>query len=196
MGKHRKPSATVRPVRQALFAGALTAGAATTAAIPAVAAPVDTPFGTIEVPDEIAGAIQSIQPPAAPGAPAPFAAPQIAAPPIETIAQRAVDAAMAQVGKPYVYGANGPNAFDCSGLMQFAYQQAGLSIPRTSYDQARAGSPVSLSSLQPGDVVSFYNGGHSAMYIGNGMVVHASTSGVPVKTAPLSSMPADGAVRF
>lgn len=195
MGKHRKPSATTRPVRSALFVGALTAGAATTSAIPAVAVPVDTPFGTIEVPDEIAGAIQSIQPPAVPGAPAPFVAPEIA-PPVQSIGQRAVDAAMAQVGKPYVYGASGPNAFDCSGLMQFAYRQAGRDIPRTSYDQARAGSPVSLSNLQPGDVVSFYNGGHSAMYIGNGMVVHASTSGVPVKTAPLSSMPADGAVRF
>lgn len=196
MGKHRKPSATSRPVRSALFAGALTAGAATTSAIPAVAAPVDTPFGTFEVPDEIAGAIDSIQPPVVPGAPAPFVAPEIAAPPVESVAQRAVNAAMAQVGKPYVYGASGPNAFDCSGLMQFAYRQAGLDIPRTSYDQARAGAPVSLSNLRPGDVVTFYNGGHSAMYIGDGMVVHASTSGVPVKTAPLSSMPADGAVRF
>lgn len=195
MGKHRKPSVTTRPVRSALVLGAMTAGAAATSSMPAIAAPVDTPWGTFEVPNEIADAVQSIQAPQ-PGAPAPFSVPEVVTPPVRSIGDRAADVAMAQIGKPYVYGSAGPDAFDCSGLTSYAFRQVGLTIPRTSYDQARAGTPVSLNNLQRGDIVSFYNGGHTAMYIGDGMVVHASTSGVPVKTAPLSSMPADGAVRF
>src|SRR5690606_17875376 len=104
--------------------------------------------------------------------------------------------AQSKIGAPYVYGAAGPNAFDCSGLVQWAYQQAGLSVPRTSYEQASAGRAVSISDLLPGDVVSFYDGSHTGIYVGGGNVVHASTSSQPVKVAPLSSMPVDGARRF
>ena len=95
-----------------------------------------------------------------------------------------------------MWGATGPSSFDGSGLMVWAYKQAGLNLPRTSYDQAAAGRAVDVSALQPGDVVSFYGGSHSGIYIGNGNVIHASTSGQPVKIAPMNSMPVDGARRY
>ena len=157
-------------------------------AAPAMAAPLTIPgVGTFEIPD-----IPGLPPLNIPGAPAPAAplAPQV------TPAAKAVQAAESKIGAPYVYGASGPDSFDCSGLIQWAYKQAGVSLPRTSYDQAAAGTPVSRDSLAPGDVVSFYDGSHSGMYIGNGNVVHASTSGVPVKVAPVDPMPFDGARRY
>lgn len=109
--------------------------------------------------------------------------------------QAVVDAAMSRVGTPYVYGASGPGAFDCSGLTQWSYAQAGKSIPRTSYDQLAGGQRVSGEWL-PGDIVSFYGGGHVGLYIGGDHVVHAPTSGQSVHVASLNSMPADYAVRY
>lgn len=107
----------------------------------------------------------------------------------------AVEAAMSKVGSPYVYGASGPEAFDCSGLTQWSYAQAGKSIPRTSYDQLAGGQRVSGEWL-PGDIISFYGGGHVGIYIGDGNFVHSPTSGQTVHVASLDSMPADYAVRY
>ncbi|GAA4687892.1 hypothetical protein GCM10023215_24630 [Pseudonocardia yuanmonensis] len=108
----------------------------------------------------------------------------------------ALSTALAQVGKPYRYGAAGPSAFDCSGLTSFAFKKAGISIPRTSRAQSTVGTPVSKGSLQPGDLVFFYKPvSHVAIYIGNGQVVHASTSGQPVKIGSLNAMPFSGARR-
>ena len=118
------------------------------------------------------------------------------APVVETDGQRALDAAKTKVGAQYSWGASGPYAFDCSGLVQWAYKQAGVSVPRTTYGQMEAGTPVSKSSLQPGDVVLYDGGGHAAMYAGNGTIVHASTAGEPVKYAPLDSMTFYAARRF
>jgi cell wall-associated NlpC family hydrolase len=104
-------------------------------------------------------------------------------------AQKAVDTALAQVGDPYVWGAGGPDAFDCSGLTQYAFSAAGVSLPHSSSSQSRMGTPVSRDQLQPGDLVFFYSPvSHVGMYIGNGQMVHASTSGQPVKVASLDSM--------
>jgi cell wall-associated NlpC family hydrolase len=104
-------------------------------------------------------------------------------------AQKAVDTALAQVGDPYVWGAGGPYAFDCSGLTQYAYSAAGVSLPHSSSSQSQMGTPVSRDQLQPGDLVFFYSPvSHVGMYIGNGQMVHASTSGQPVKVASLDSM--------
>jgi cell wall-associated NlpC family hydrolase len=98
----------------------------------------------------------------------------------------AVAAALSKVGSPYVYGAAGPSAFDCSGLTSWAWAQAGVSIPRTSGGQAGLPS-VSLSELQPGDLVTYYSPvSHVAMYIGNGQVVHASTESRPVYVTTVS----------
>ncbi|MBM7808337.1 cell wall-associated NlpC family hydrolase [Geodermatophilus bullaregiensis] len=114
---------------------------------------------------------------------APVAAPNGAA-------QTAVDTALAQRGDMYLYGATGPDRFDCSGLTSFAYKAAGVSIPRTSKAQSTFGTPVAKADLQPGDLVFFYSPvSHVGMYIGNGQMVHASTAGKPVAVVALDSMP-------
>ncbi|WP_255557518.1 C40 family peptidase [Modestobacter sp. L9-4] len=95
--------------------------------------------------------------------------------------QTALDTAMAQLGDPYVWSAAGPDAFDCSGLTQYAYAAAGIALPHSSRAQSTMGTPVDRSALQPGDLVFFYSPvSHVGMYIGNGQMVHASTSGRPV----------------
>ncbi|MFE7796389.1 C40 family peptidase [Nocardia sp. NPDC057440] len=116
--------------------------------------------------------------------------------PQKTTGEVAVDAARTRLGADYSYGAVGPRAFDCSGLVQWSYEQAGVDVPRTSYGQLAAGTPVPLDDLQPGDLVSFYGGSHSALYAGDGEVIHASTYGTGVTTSPLSSMPVAGARRL
>lgn len=96
--------------------------------------------------------------------------------------------AHAQLGKPYVWAAAGPNSFDCSGLVQYCYRVgAGMYIPHSSYAQARCGKPVSVGQLQPGDIVGFRGWGHVGLYIGGGSFIHAPRSGDVVKIAPLSS---------
>ncbi len=108
----------------------------------------------------------------------------------------AVSYALAQVGDAYVYGAAGPSAFDCSGLMMMAWAQAGVGLPHSSSAQMGSGSPVSQSALQPGDLVFYYSPvSHVGMYIGTGMIVHAANPGSGVTTAPVNSMPDSGAVR-
>lgn len=108
-----------------------------------------------------------------------------------------VNAAMSKLGAPYAWGAAGPDEFDCSGLVYWAHQQAGKSIPRTSQAQVAGGTPVSISELQPGDVVGFYSGvTHVGLYIGDGQVVHASDYGIPVQVVSLDSMPFAGAARY
>lgn len=108
-----------------------------------------------------------------------------------------VAAAMAQIGKPYGWGSAGPDAFDCSGLMVWAYAQNGIGIPRTSQAQLAGGTPVPLDQLQPGDIIGYYPGvTHVGMYIGDGMVVHSSDYGIPIQVVPANSMPIQGAVRY
>jgi len=103
----------------------------------------------------------------------------------------AVNAAMSKRGAPYVWGATGPNSFDCSGLMVWAYARAGVSLPRTSQDQATVGTRVpSLAQAQPGDLVIYHSDAHHVgMYIGNGLVVHAPHTGDVVKIMDADAMP-------
>ncbi|WP_326703977.1 C40 family peptidase [Streptomyces cyaneofuscatus] len=111
-------------------------------------------------------------------------------------AARAVSFAHGAIGKPYVWGATGPNAFDCSGLTQAAWKAAGVSLPRTTYTQINAGQRVSRSELAPGDLVFFYSGiSHVGLYIGGGQMIHAPRPGAPVRIAPISQMPFAGATR-
>lgn len=99
-----------------------------------------------------------------------------------------VQAALTQVGTPYSWGGAAPGGFDCSGLVMWAFQQAGISLPHSSQAQANGGQPVALSDLQPGDVVTFYSdASHSGIYVGDGMVVHSSTYGVPVRVVPMNA---------
>jgi cell wall-associated NlpC family hydrolase len=103
---------------------------------------------------------------------------------------------MSKIGSPYRYGATGPNAFDCSGLVSWAYEKAGKSLPRTSRAQSKVGTPVSRDNLQPGDLVFFYNPvSHVGIYIGDGKIVHASTRKSPVKISDMSRMKFNSARR-
>jgi cell wall-associated NlpC family hydrolase len=105
----------------------------------------------------------------------------------------AFDIVRAQKGDPYRYGAAGPNAFDCSGLIYYSYRKAGFSnVPRTSSQQSKAFRAVKRSNMRKGDLVFFHSGGdvyHAAVYAGRKdgrrMVIHASRSGTPVKRDPI-----------
>ncbi len=100
-------------------------------------------------------------------------------------AQAAVQAALSRLGSPYSWGATGPNTFDCSGLLLWSYGQAGVGLPRTSSSQKSVGPKVSLSQLLPGDLL--WEPGHIAMYIGNGQIVHAPTTGDVVKVVSVGT---------
>ncbi|MFH8406658.1 NlpC/P60 family protein [Streptomyces sp. NPDC018019] len=109
---------------------------------------------------------------------------------------RAVRYGLRQVGKPYVWGAQGPDSFDCSGLTSQAWSHAGRPIPRTSQEQWRQLPHVPLSALRPGDLVIYFPGAtHVAMYLGDGMVVQAPRPGAHVKISPIAANPLLGAVR-
>ncbi|MEW2303548.1 NlpC/P60 family protein [Streptomyces sp. NPDC006655] len=99
-----------------------------------------------------------------------------------TKAAKAIAFARAQIGKPYVWGATGPGSYDCSGLSQAAWKAAGVSLPRTTYDQVTSGTTVSLADAQPGDLVFFYDDiSHVGVYTGNGMMIHAPKPGAYVR---------------
>ena len=104
-------------------------------------------------------------------------------------AGKALKFALEQRGDRYVHGANGPDAWDCSSLIQKAYAYAGVSIGRTSYDQAKAGRAVSPADIRPGDIIVYYSGqSHVAMAVDSVRAVHASTEGVPVRIADIRSI--------
>ncbi|MBP2702467.1 C40 family peptidase [Microbispora sp. RL4-1S] len=109
----------------------------------------------------------------------------------------ALQFAYKQVGKPYRYGGTGPGSWDCSGLVQASWAAGGVSLPRTSYEQWAWGSSrrVSLSALEPGDLLFHAGFGHVGIYAGNGKVVHAPQTGDVVKIVSLSEYHAIGAVR-
>ncbi|MEU9238800.1 NlpC/P60 family protein [Streptomyces sp. NPDC048385] len=110
-------------------------------------------------------------------------------------AAKAVDFALAQIGKPYVWGAVGPSSYDCSGLTSTAWAAAGHPIPRTSQAQWQGLTRVGLASVQPGDLIIYYDATHVGMYIGGGRIVHAPRPGRTVTIAPAASMPILGVVR-
>ncbi|MCX5368503.1 C40 family peptidase [Streptomyces sp. NBC_00103] len=99
-----------------------------------------------------------------------------------TKAEKALAFARAQIGKPYVWGATGPDSYDCSGLTQAVWKAAGVTLPRTTYDQVNAGATVSLADARPGDLIFFYDDvSHVGVYIGNGMMIHAPKPGAYVR---------------
>jgi cell wall-associated NlpC family hydrolase len=111
-------------------------------------------------------------------------------------AAAAVAAARSAIGRPYVWGASGPTGFDCSGLMQWSYAQAGVGLPRTSQAQRYAGRQVPLSQARPGDLVAYRSdASHIGMYVGNGQVIHAPYPGAPVRYDPVGMMPVSSVTR-
>jgi peptidoglycan DL-endopeptidase CwlO len=133
-----------------------------------------------------------------------LAGPKVAAPSLRDLplapgsaAAVAVKAALAQLGDPYVWGATGPDGFDCSGLTAFAWAAAGVALPHSSLEQSQLGRAVSRSELQPGDIVYFYTPvSHVGLYIGNGMMVHARTFGQPVAVTSVDQTGYRGARRI
>ena len=103
----------------------------------------------------------------------------------------AVDVAQQFLGVPYVWGGESPSGFDCSGLVQYAYGQLGVSLPRVAADQARVGQPVaSLAAARPGDLVAFGEPvDHIGIYAGNGLMVVAPKTGDVVKVQAISDEP-------
>ncbi|WP_436740416.1 NlpC/P60 family protein [Streptomyces sp. BBFR102] len=110
--------------------------------------------------------------------------------------QRAVRFAVDQIGKPYEWGAEGPEAYDCSGLTRRAWGAAGTGLPRTSQEQWARLKRVPLRGLRPGDLVVYFpKATHVALYLGDGLVVHAPRPGADVKVSPVAANPVLGAVR-
>ncbi|MFE3441611.1 C40 family peptidase [Nocardia sp. NPDC059180] len=98
----------------------------------------------------------------------------------------ALNAAKTKVGAQYSWGAAGPFSFDCSGLVQWAYRQAGIKLPRTSFEQSHVGAPVAFNDLRPGDIVITNGGGHVGIYAGGGQLLNAVQSGTPVSYTSLT----------
>ncbi|WP_143570774.1 C40 family peptidase, partial [Streptomyces acidiscabies] len=114
-------------------------------------------------------------------APLPPQAPAAAASPTAK-AEKAVAFARAQIGKPCVWGAKGPGSYDNAGLTQATWTAAGVPLPRTAAEQAQAGTAVDVTTLQPGDLVFFFDGlSHTGVYTGNGMMIHAPGPGAFIR---------------
>lgn len=208
MGKHRRSNPRV--TRNAAAVSAVALGATAAIANPAQAAEVYIPNTGIAI--EVAGIentpglnnipgidqwIPALSSQAAPAAYAAVVDAPVAQAPAQPSGQAIVDAARSKIGAPYGWGAVGPNAFDCSGLTSWAYNQVGKSIPRTSQAQASQGTPVAYSDLQAGDIVAFYSGAtHVGIYSGHGTVIHALNSATPLSEHSLDYMPFHSAVRF
>lgn len=119
--------------------------------------------------------------------PAPLAAVPGAGSPAAAVA---VKAALTRLGDPYVWAAAGPHAFDCSGLVVWAFEQAGVPLPHSSQMLADGGQPVPRDRMQPGDVITYYSdASHVGLYVGGGKIVHASTYGVPVAVVSVDNAP-------
>lgn len=204
MGKHslQRESKLPNSVKGALVMGTL---AATTGTMPAIASAATTTIDVpgigkfdVEVPDQYAAQAEQLNqqlnqaleqaPKIMPGAPAlPNFAPGLPEPPKQqTAADIALEAAKTKVGAMYSWGAAGPYNFDCSGLVQWAYKQAGIKLPRTSFEQSHVGAPVAFQNLRPGDIVITNGGGHVGMYAGDGLLLNAVQSGEPVSYTNLS----------
>ena len=117
----------------------------------------------------------------------PVTAPAAATATLDTV----LEAAMSRKGMPYVWGANGPTAFDCSGLVQWSFAQAGIAMPRVAADQARSGPAVPVSQLEPGDLLFYHTDptapdyiSHVAIYLGNGWMIQAPAPGQDVEVVP------------
>jgi cell wall-associated NlpC family hydrolase len=178
------PAGPFQAAKHAFNTTQATPGAALRVTSPLVVGAAEPAAGAVQAPVKLVAAAQPA--PAKPAVPA-------------ASARRgsAMAIAMGKLGSPYRWGAAGPGAFDCSGLVYWSYRQAGLTLPRSSRAQSQVGAAVSKGALQPGDLVFFYRPvSHVAIYIGNGRVVHASTAGKPVKISNLNDMPFTSARRI
>jgi peptidoglycan DL-endopeptidase CwlO len=186
-GRHRRRPALAARFAVVASSAAATAAFAITPGAPAPAAPDVAP-----APAATAPVTAAVVPVAATTRTMDLATAAVPA------AQRAsaMRTALGKVGAPYRWGATGPGAFDCSGLVTYAFKSAGKSLPRSARAMSRVGTPVAKGALQPGDLVFFYRSSHVGIYVGNGKVVHASNPRHPVGIADVGSMPFAGARRL
>ncbi|MFC9897453.1 C40 family peptidase [Nocardia sp. NPDC127579] len=186
-------------LRAAVIAGAVL-GAAALPAVPAFAQTLHIPgVGPIDIPDLPQPVKDQLAAPQTQDllnqVPQPYQGQardvvgQIVPPPASPAGLRALQAAESQIGTPYVWGGSEPGGFDCSGLVQWSYEQEGVGLPRTSQEQENIGTAVSLEAAQPGDVVIYNGGTHTGIYAGDGQIVHAPSSGQSVTYAPVDQMP-------
>ncbi|BCN77968.1 NlpC/P60 family protein [Prescottella equi] len=195
-------------LRRGSIAAALIAGASVGLAAPAMAQPdiVGSISNAADLTDSLAAVVSSVGSGSSGGSGSAslFAGSGELAIPLPIPSPRglaALAAATTQTGKPYLWGGNGPDAWDCSGLVQWAFRTVGISLPRTSQEMARytGGMLVPLSALQPGDVITMdtYDiAGHVGIYAGNGMVFNAYGTGVPTGLRPLSDFRIHNIRRF
>ncbi len=195
-------------LRRGSIAAALIAGASVGLAAPAMAQPdiVGSISNAADLTDSLAAVVSSVGSGSSGGSGSAslFAGSGEIAIPLPIPSPRglaALAAAATQTGKPYLWGGNGPDAWDCSGLVQWAFRTVGISLPRTSQEMARytGGMLVPLSALQPGDVITMdtYDiAGHVGIYAGNGMVFNAYGTGVPTGLRPLSDFRIHNIRRF
>jgi peptidoglycan DL-endopeptidase CwlO len=119
--------------------------------------------------------------------------------PTSTQADQAIAYAYSKIGDPYVWGATGPDSFDCSGLVQAAWGAAGVAIPRTTYDDWASLPHIPMSEIEPGDLILYDGEGHVALYIGDGYIIDAPSTGLDVEKIPQDTdwyaQNTDGAVR-
>jgi cell wall-associated NlpC family hydrolase len=113
-----------------------------------------------------------------------------------TIGAQALRFALVKLGDEYVWGAAGPSTFDCSGLVMWAYEHVGISLAHFTGDQWNEGEHIPMSELQPGDLIFMYSLDHVGMYVGNGMMVDAPSTGQVVQIQPIPMGAVDGAVRI
>jgi len=151
-------------------------------ALAAIKIPAEAP-AAVKAPAPVKAPVPAKAPAPVKAAPAPAKAPEAFT---MKLAARAVTAALAQQGTPYVYGGAAPGGFDCSGLVQWIYKQVGITLPRTAAAQSTVGHAVSLNQLQPGDLLFFYRPvDHVVIYVGNGKIAEASQPGQPVHVRPM-----------
>ena len=137
-----------------------------------------------------------IMPPPDPGS-MPPPGPGSMPPPDRDVGSIVVNAALTRVGAPYAWGGNGPDAFDCSGLVVWAFHQAGLALPRSSQALASGGQPVELDQMQPGDVISFFpDASHVGIFLGDSRMIHAPFDGAPVAVEWLNDAPINNVRRY
>lgn len=114
--------------------------------------------------------------------------------------EKVIDAAEEQKGKPYAWGGTGPSSFDCSGLVQYSFEQAGVDLPRVAHDQVNSGTRVSYANAERGDLLYWTNGGgyayHVALYLGDGRMIDAPSSGRTIAERAVTSYNLAGGVRI
>lgn len=173
-------------------------------AIPATVAfsPMDRP-GTPPGPPPAQPQVASTAQPGAAVTPTPAAPALAAAPPgglpapDRDVGSIVVEAALTKLGAPYAWAAAGPDAFDCSGLVVWAYLQAGITLPRSSQALASGGQPVALDQMRPGDVISLFpDASHVGIYVGDGRMIHAQFEGLPVEVQSLWRAPIHNVRRY